>query len=522
MKKALAFLLSFSLLAALLAGCATGGSSSAPPASGSATSNATGEQTLVIGEQFDLGSFDPTEGMLDDTQILVYDQLVELDADFKQTPGLAESWEMSGDGTVWTFQLRQGVTFHDGEAWNAEAALANLERLEGYPATANVDKYETPDEYTLVFHLTQPTYTLASDLARTVMSMVSPAAIAEDGTLTEAAGTGPYRLAGWEKDSEYVFEANADYWGGAPKLEKITYKVITDPQSRATALEGGEIDMMSGYQSLAAVKRLAGNADFQLISKTQNTSGAVYYNLAAPVVGEKEVRLAVAYALDLDTIIDNVLAGLAAPPSGFFSPAYGALVAPGLDYGYDPGRAKTTLEDAGWSLGEDGIYQKEGQRLSFTLTYSAGNSEDSLLAPVFQDELKKAGIEMELGAVEGAALDEAMEAKDYDAVLTGQSFIPTDEPSFHYAAGYWHSDSYYDIYHSDELDAMIDELATLMEPAEREAQHHAIQDVIMEQAPVLMAYHRNSIRLAGANIEGFDIGAGCWNVNAALKDTIVK
>lgn len=531
MKKALALILSLALTAALLAGC-NSGNETPPPESGSAASDASGDasgtpaQELIIGEQFDLGSFDPAEGMLDDTQMLVYNQLVELDADFNQVPGLAESWEMSEDGTVWTFHLRQGVTFHDGESWNAEAALANLEtRLEGYPATANVERYETPDEYTLVFHLTQPTYTLASDLARTAMGMASPAVIAGDGSLTAEAGTGPYTLADWSPDQSYTFEAWEDYWGGAPNIKKITFKVITDPQSRANALESGEIDMMSGYQSLAAIKRLKDDERFQLITKTQNTSGAIYFNLDSDSpVSELNVRLAVAQSLDLETIIDSVLAGLASPPTGFFSPAYGDLSS-SLGQLYDPSVpeiAKKNLEDSGWALNADGIYEKDGAPLSFTLTYSAGNSEDSLLAPVFQDELKKVGIDMQLNAVEGAALDDLMTAKDFDAVLTGQSFIPTDEPSFHYAAGYWHSDSYYDIYHSDELDAMIDELATLMDPAERQVRHIAIQSEIQTQIPVLMVYHRNSVRLAKANIAGFDIGAGCWHVNVALKDAVVK
>lgn len=527
MKKTLAFVLALALTAALLAGC-NNNNDTPPPESVSGSSDASGgapAQEIIIGEQFDLASYDPAEGMLDDTQVLVYDQLVGLNADFEKVPGLAESWEMSEDGTVWTFKLREGVTFHDGEPWNAEAALANLEkRLEGYPATANVESYETPDEHTLIFNLTQPTYTLASDLARTVMSMASPAVIAEDGSLTGEAGTGPYTLADWTPDQSYTFEAFEDYWGGAPNIKKITFQVITDPQSRANALESGEIDMMSGYQSLAAVKRLADDERFQLITKPQNTSGAIYFNLASDsAVGENDVRVAVAYALDLDTIIESVLGGLASPPSGFFSPAYGDLVAEDSIYHGNAEMARNWLEEAGWALNSDGIYEKDGKPLSFTLTYSAGNSEDSLLAPVFQDELKKVGIDMQLNAVEGAALGDLMTAKDFDAVLTGQSFIPTDEPSFHYAAGYWHSDSYYDIYHSDELDSMIDELATTMDPEARKELHWRIQKTaLFTELPVIMAYHRNSVRLAKASIENFDIGAGSWHVNVALKDAVVN
>jgi peptide/nickel transport system substrate-binding protein len=479
-------------------------------------------QELVIGEQFDLQSIDPADGMLDDTQILVYNGLVEIDSNFRQTPGLAESWTMSEDGMVWTFKLQHGVRFHDGEVWNAQAALANFKRLDGYPGLSDTERVETPDDYTLVFYMTKPTFNLTSNLARTMMSMVSPAAINADGSLSKEAGSGPYKLTSWNKNSEYVFEAFDEFWGGRPNLRKVTFKVIPDAASRALALEAGEIDMMSGYQSLAAIKRLQNDARFQIIKKTQNTSEFMLFNVKRAPLDSLDVRAAIGHVLDFESMINNLLPGLASPPAGFFSPAYGELVNPAVKNPvYDPAVAQTLLEKSGWVLGADGKRIKDGKPFALTLVYNGASSEDALLAPVMQDMLKKAGIELALNPVEGGALDDALENKNFDMALTGQSFIPTDDPLFNYERGYWHSGSYYNMYSSAKLDGMIDELAVTMDSAKRKQLHHAIQKEIGDNLPFLMVFHRNSVRIAKANIKNFDISAGCWHINRALKDAVI-
>ncbi|MDL2237125.1 ABC transporter substrate-binding protein [Christensenellaceae bacterium OttesenSCG-928-K19] len=527
---------------ALFAGCATNsnetpggtaqaGQENAEPAAaeekeGLPTAQNAGEgisQELVIGEQFDLTSYDPADGMLDDTQILVYNGLIELDADFNQVAGLAESWKMSEDGLVWTFQLRQGVAFHDGTPWNAEAAAANIGRLQQKELLAAIESVETPDENTLVINMAQPTFTLASDLARTTNSMVSPSVMGEDSTLSAAVGTGPYKLASWTPESEYVFEANNDYWGGAPNLQKITFKVITDAQSRTMALESGGIDMMSGYQALAAIKQMIQDPAYQLITKTQNTSQAVFFNMESAPLDELAVRQAVGCAIDFDSLVTELLPGLASPPQSFFSPVFGDVVNPDVAMPeYDAIQAEALLDEAGWKKGEDGMRAKSGTPLAFTLTYSADNTEDSLLCPAIKDYLAAVGMDVTLNAVEGGAVWDLQVEKEYDMLMTNQSFIPTDDPTMNYQSGYWHSGSYCKVYTSPELDAMIDELVVTMDAEKRRQLHWDIQTEIMEQAPMLIAFHRNSVRLTRPSVTNFDIGAGSWQVNYALKDTVIK
>jgi peptide/nickel transport system substrate-binding protein len=465
-------------------------------------------QELVIGEQFDLQSIDPKDGMLDDTQILVYNGLVEIDSDFRLAPALAESWTTSEDGLRWQFNLRRNVRFHDGEAWNAQAAMANFKRLDGYPGLADAEKIEASDDYTLVFTMKTPVYTLASNLARTMMSMVSPKAIQEDGSLAYEAGSGPYKLALWEKNARYVFEAYDEFWGGKPALRKITFTVMPDAASRALALEAGAIDMMSGYQALAVIKKLQDDPRFHIIKKTQNTSEFMLFNMTRAPLDDIQVREAVASALDCNAMVSSLLAGLASPPSGFFSPAYGDLVSPEVkNPPYNAERARELLG---------------GKAVALTLTYNAANTEDALLAPAVQAMLKEAGITVTLSAVDGGALDDALENKNFDLLLTGQSFIPTDDTLFHYRQGYWHSKSYYNMYSMPKLDMMIDELAVTMDGKKRKELNWAIQKEIADQIPFVMVFHRNSIRLAKAGVRNFDISAGVWHINRALKDAVIE
>ena len=145
------------------------------------------KQELVIGEQYDLVSYDPSKNMSDFVRALVFNSLVEIDMDFKKAPGLAESWNMSPDGKALTFQLRKNVVFHDGTSWNSEAAKINLKWLAngtGKSTLAAVESIEAPDQYTLVIKLKKPVFTFDSDLTPPFMSMVSPKAIDEKGNVT--------------------------------------------------------------------------------------------------------------------------------------------------------------------------------------------------------------------------------------------------------------------------------------------------------------------------------------------------
>ncbi len=486
----------------------------------------TAEQIIVIGEQFDLRSYDPSGPMSDFVRALVFNTLIELDLDFKQTPGLAESWEMSENGLRWELNLRQGVQFHDGTPWNAEAAKTNLDwQIDGPGASwlSYVDNVEIVDDYTIALNLATPAFTLPSDLTPPFLSMISPAAIDDEGDVTAAIGTGPFKLASWTQDSEFVMERNDDYFDGAPILDKVIFKVIPDAETRAMALESGQVDMMSGREGLTVVQRFADSDEINIAKKMGQTSELLFFNVYRQPFDDINVREAVAYAIDFSELVPTLLGDMAEPPISFFSPAYGEFVSKDISFpDYNPVKSMDLLAEAGWELNDSGIHEKDGQELSVTLYYASNNEEDKLLCAAIQGLLSEVGITVELRAVEPAALRETFSEKDFDMLMIGQWFVPHDDPTTHYLRGYWHSNSVFTVYTSPELDQKVEELFASLDREERLELHHAIQEDVVEQVAFLPVFHRNNVVLMHEKVSGFKVSTGTWQIFRGLVETRIE
>ncbi len=261
---------------------------------------------------------------------LIFNNLVELDIGFKKVPGLAESWEMSPEGKTWTFKLRRDVYFHDGTPWDSEAARFNLEWQikKGQTWLSAVEEIETPDSHTLVVNLKVPVFTFVSDITPPFLAMVSPKAIDVEGNVTEAVGTGPFKLVSWSKDSEFIMEKNEDYFDGAPHLDRLIFKVIPDAETRALALDAGQIDMMSGREALTVVQCFSNSNEIEIIKRMGQTSELLFFNIYKEPFEDIKVRQAVAHALNLQDLVRDLLPDLAEPPENFFSAAYGEYLNP--------------------------------------------------------------------------------------------------------------------------------------------------------------------------------------------------
>ena len=496
--------------------------SSAPSSSAPSSEAETVEQTLVIGENVDLGGLDPSTTMSSFIRFLIFDGLVEMGYDYEQVPGLATSWEMSPDGKTWTFQLREGVQFHDGEPWNSQAAQINFQqRIDGgrsgvYQSIASM---ETPDEYTFVVHLSEPLFTFASDIAIPTCGMVSPKAFDENHNVTAAIGTGPFQLESWTKDVEFTMTANPNFYEGAPQLQKLIFKVIPDGNARAMALESGEIDMMSGRNALTSLEALRQNPEIQILKTMGQTSEMVQINTFDPVMSSVELRQAVAAACDFPTAVSALLTDLAEPAQGFFSPVFGEFVSQEAKLpAYDPQKAVELLAGLGYGDSNgDGLLEKDGQTLTLELLVDGKNEEDKALSTVMQDQLKQVGIDLQVTMLDVAALKEQLSAHDYQMAMQGQNYIPADDPSIHYRNGYYHSKSFYNLYSTPQLDAQVDQLMGSLDKEERLVLHHQLQVEITEQVPVIMMFHRNNIILANQHLAGFQVAKGTWQIYKGLE-----
>jgi len=296
------------------------------------------------------------------TDFQIYDSLVWFGEGGTIVPQLAERWEVSDDGTEYTFYLREGVVFHNGEPFNADAVVFNWERAStaGFEYSyqwETASSVEAIDEYTVKATLEEPNALFLSTVADYWM-MIPPGYFEEVGQAgfdEHPMGTGPFKFVEWVKGDHITMEANEDYWRGAPKIKTVIFRPIPESATRVAAIQTGEVDIVTRLSSEEA-QSLLGVDNVKVI---KYPVARVYYiafnnlttGLDQPTIDAK-VRQAMNYAVDVDAIIDALFDGFAEPASGFIVSGelgFGAVE----PFGYDPDRALELLAEAGYPNGFD-------------------------------------------------------------------------------------------------------------------------------------------------------------------------
>lgn len=297
-------------------------------------------------------------------------------------PGLAESWESSEDGLTHTFTLRQDVTFHDGTPFNAEAVKYSFDRLTDpdFPSPVALSKLgpyqETVvvDEFTAQVVLTAPYPGFFDSISQTWLAIVSPTAAAESGEDfgRNPVGTGYMKFTEWVTNDHISVERNDDYnWGpsfwnhtGPAYLEGVTFVPVADNGARLTAFESGDLHIIEAVPE-QDFDRLVAGGEFQMtVSPSQGAPMAFFMNTERAPTDDIRVRQAILHGMGRQDLIDTALFGLYDPAEGPLSPntLYYSPAVEGM-YPYDPERANALLDEAGWVMGNDGIREKDGERL---------------------------------------------------------------------------------------------------------------------------------------------------------------
>ncbi|CAN5895535.1 ABC transporter substrate-binding protein [soil metagenome] len=311
-------------------------------------------------------------------------------------PGLATEWESSEDGLEWTFTLRDGVTFHDGEPFNAEAVCFNFDRwynftgtfqnpdatyywqtqfggfaeneVEGVPEDNLYESCEAPDETTVVMNLTRPSAAFLSSLSLTNFTMASPAALEEFGAdegevgddgifrpsgtygTEHPTGTGPFRFVEWTRNQRLVLERNPDYWGEFPgNIQNLIFTPIPENAARLQALQAGDID---GYDLVDPqdFETISGDENLQLLERPAFNVGYLGFAQQNEPLDDLEVRKAIAHAINRQELVDAFYAGQGEVATQFMPPALFGYADDVTTYDYDPEMAQQILEDAGYEL----------------------------------------------------------------------------------------------------------------------------------------------------------------------------
>lgn len=438
MKKRVLSLCLAGLMAASLTGCGgAGNAAETTAAAGTENSAAASEagaseakEELVFVNYRDIRDLNPHlyAGEMY-AQEMLYETLVNITADGYEGC-LAESWDISDDGKTYTFHIRDGVKFSDGEVCDANAIKANFDAI-----IENKDRHtwlemmnllvgvSAPDDKTFVIELSEPYYPLLTELGVTrPFAMISPKAM-KDGSTKDGVnayiGTGPYVLTDFVTDEYAVFEANENYWGEQPKIKKITVKVIPDNQTRILALEKGEIDMIFGKNMIDAdaINQYTGNDKFTVSLSDPTSTRQIVLNTTRDVLADKEVRQALQHATNKQAISDGIFYGLEQPADTLF-----AKTVPYCDidlepYAYDVELAQSMLDEAGWVVGADKIRERDGQKLNIDLLYNSDSVTEKAIAEYLQSEYQKIGISLNIHGEEEQSYRDNMKAGNFDMVF---------------------------------------------------------------------------------------------------------
>lgn len=438
MKKRVLSLCLAGLMAASLAGCGgAGNTAETTTAAGTETSAAASEtgsseakEELVFVNYRDIRDLNPHlyAGEMY-AQEMLYETLVNITADGYEGC-LAESWDISDDGKTYTFHIRDGVKFSDGEVCDANAIKANFDAI-----IENKDRHtwlemmnllvgvSAPDDKTFVIELSEPYYPLLTELGVTrPFAMISPKAM-KDGSTKDGVnayiGTGPYVLTDFVTDEYAVFEANENYWGEQPKIKKITVKVIPDNQTRILALEKGEIDMIFGKNMIDAdaINQYTGNDKFTVSLSDPTSTRQIVLNTTRDVLADKEVRQALQHATNKQAISDGIFYGLEQPADTLFAKTVTYCDIDLEPYAYDVELAQSMLDEAGWVVGADKIREKDGQKLNIDLLYNSDSVTEKAIAEYLQSEYQKIGISLNIHGEEEQSYRDNMKAGNFDMVF---------------------------------------------------------------------------------------------------------
>ncbi|WP_448628212.1 ABC transporter substrate-binding protein [Geodermatophilus sp. URMC 64] len=377
----------------LLAACGSGSQSNGAASNAQVDANG----TLTVAYHLATNSLDPlrmTTGQFVTFMYPMYDTLLTLDENADAAPSLATKWEYSADGTTLTLTLRDDVTFHDGTKFDADAVKVNIERVlntADSPVRSQlrtVQSVTVQDPTTAVIQLSSPDASLLGILADRPGAMVSPKAIADGVDLnTEDAGSGPYRLTSFAQGDEASYERYDDYWDKAAAPSKtLVIKSVNDGQARLNGATARTFDIayLTPTQFQAADKaglQTASQETLWYIQLAFNVRGAL---------ADQNVRLAIAHAIDRQTICKTIYFGQASPTSSMFPSWYWAADPdiPADYYPYDPAKAKKFLGDSGLS------------DVSFEMIFAAGSDPYPQFAEILQAQMKDVGITMNPRAVD--------------------------------------------------------------------------------------------------------------------------
>ena len=460
-------------------------------------------------------------------QSILYDTLVSITEDGYEGC-LAENWTISEDGKIYTFKIRNGVTFSDGTVCDANAILANFNAI-----IENKDRHtwlemmnllvgvSAPDDHTFVIELSEAYYPMLTELGCIrPFAMISPNCMINGSTkdgVSGYIGTGPYVLTDFETDQYAVFERNENYWGEKPKIERITVKVIPDNQTRIMALESGEIDLIFGKNMLDAdaISQYVDSDKFEVALSNPTSTRHIVLNTTNEILSDTAVRQALQHATNRTAISEGIFYGLEQPADTLYAATVPYCDVELTPYEYSTETASSMLDEAGWIMGSSGIREKGGKKLELDLLYNSDSVTEKTISEYLQSEYLKLGISLNIHGEEEQSYRDNMKAGNFDMVFNicwGMPYDPQSSLAAMRAPVYGDFAAQQGLADKKEIDQAITDILTTTDEEERQELYRFVLTRLHEDAVYIPLTFECNKALYTKNLQGVHFGTDQYDV----------
>jgi peptide/nickel transport system substrate-binding protein len=435
----------------------------------------------------------------------LYDSLVQEDNDGAVVPALAESWEISDDGSEYTFHLRDGVTFHNGEEFNADAVVFSWERG-SQPENQWSERWLQAESVEAIDESTVKVVAAGGEpnplLLRTMYdqwAIVPPGYIeevGEDGFAEHPVGTGPFQFVEWSKGDRIIYEKNPNYWEpDAVLLDRVIIRPIPESSTRVAAIQTGEVDLVTRLSSEEAAS-LEGGAGINVFNYPVDRVYYIAFNNLTSGVGEPTedplVRQAMNYAVDVDAILGALFDGNGRPSTGYVTPAnwgYDESIEP---FGYDPDKAVELLTEAGFP---------DGFEMGFACPAGAYTNFEQVCEAI-SGYLSDVGIQTELELMESGAYWD-LEAEKELPPLFGDSWSESSGEAYNRLQGALGGfDASFSAWSDPEIDRLMGEIGTTVDDDARAELYVELQGYMQENPPFIYLYEPVTFEVRSDRVQG--------------------
>lgn len=507
-KRIFALVLSAALALSLFGcGSKTNPNNSGNSGSGSQAGGKVADELIVLAGA-DASTFDPHFCTDSATEIFlsnIYNGLVKFNTDMEIVPDLATEWSTSEDGLTWTFKLREGVKFHDGTDFNAEAVKISFDRIvnpdTGSPVRStmsSITQVDVVNEYTVNVTTSFVNGSLLQKLARVAGAVISPAALETYGAdlATHPVGTGPYKYVEWKVGEEIALERNEDYFDGAPMVQNLYFRVVPEDATRALLLQSGQADIAMRLP-VTEIERLRNQDSISILDGDTVMTMYVALNNSKGVLQDVKVRQAMNYAVDKNVIVNDILGGMATVSDAPISTATWGYSST-MTYERDVEKAKTLLAEAGHPNGIDLVLWTPAGRYLM----------DVQVAENLQAQWAEANIRVTIRQWEFQSLMSEVKKGEFDMVLLGWSPSDADADTGLYRV--FHSSQFPPnsnraFYNNAEVDKLLEDAQVEADFEKRAELYKQAQQIIMEEAAWTFLYYPKQALAFRSNISGIEM-----------------